>query len=169
MPYEYLPVSVIVEESPPVSEWAVTSYVPVDIVPGHPDTPVWSVLGPGLRGNRIFAGTASIELFSGDTGFLRDNVMSGDPRVWVVLRPTLAQPPYELVGVHADPTEGEAATYTPDDHVETLPMPPAMVAVISDFIAAHHKEQPFVKRRRDEYREDGGKGELRRRRMDDAS
>lgn len=167
MPYDYLPVSVIVEESPPVSEWASATYVPVDILPGHAETPVWTIVGKGLRGNRIFAGNASIELFSGDTGFLRDNLLSGDPRIWVVLRPTQATPPFELVGVHADPTEGEAATYTPDDAVETLLMPQAMQDVIGEFIALHHKETPFVKRRRDEYREDGGDGDLRRRKRED--
>lgn len=167
MSYIYLPVSVIVEESPPVSPWASTSYVPVDILPGHAQTPVWTALGQGLRGNRIFAGNASVELFSGDTAFLRDNLTSGDPKLWIVLRPTLAAPPFALVAVHADPTEGEAATYTPDDVVETLPMPQDMQAVIGQFVAEHHKEQPFVKRRRDQFREDGGSGELQRRKRED--
>ena len=167
MPYQYLPVSVIVEESPPVSVWASTSYMPVDLLPGHADTPVWTVLGPGLRGNRIFAGTASIELFSGDTGFLRDNLASGDPRVWIVLRPAQGEQPFELAGVHADPTEGEAATYTPDDVVETLPMPQSMQDMIAQFITEHHKDAPFVKRRRDEFREDGGTGDVRNRKRDE--
>lgn len=169
MPYTYLPVSVIVEESPPVSEWASTTYVPVDILPGHAETAVWTVLGQGLRGPRIFAGNAAVELFSGDTGFLRDNLLNGDPRIWIVLRPTQSNPPFELAGVHADPTEGEAATYTPDDHVETLPMPLAMQEMIGQFVAEHHKETPFKKRRRDEYREDGGTGELQRRKREDWS
>ncbi|MGL4810296.1 MAG: DUF3305 domain-containing protein [Beijerinckiaceae bacterium] len=166
MPYEYLPVSVIVEESPPVSEWATTSYVPVDILPGHAATPVWTPLGPGLRGQRIFAGLASIELFSGDAGFLRDNLLSGDAKLWVVLRPTGNTPPVELVGVHADPTEGEAATYTPDDQVTTLPMPDSLGGVIAEFVTRHYVERPFVKRKRDQFREDGAPVEPQRRRRE---
>jgi hypothetical protein len=54
----------------------------------------------------------------------------------------------ELVAVTADPAEGEALTDAGDHIVETVSMPGPIVATINEFIAAHHVEQPFIKRRR---------------------
>ena len=41
MPYESFEVGVIVEESPPVSVWAETVYVPVALLSGAPATAPW--------------------------------------------------------------------------------------------------------------------------------
>ena len=45
------------------------------------------------------------------------------PLLWVVLRPTGAEPPYDVLAVTADPAEGEASTEAGNDLVETVPMP----------------------------------------------
>ena len=43
--------------------------------------------------------------------------------LWVVLRPTGVEPPYELLAVTADPAEGEAFTEAGNDLVEMVAMP----------------------------------------------
>ncbi len=67
----------------------------------------------------------------------------------MALRPTGVEPPFELVAVTADPAEGEAYTQNGDHLVEAVPMPETVRAVVEAFVAEHHVEQPFVKRKRD--------------------
>jgi len=55
--------------------------------------------------------------------------------------------------VTADPAEGEAFTDPGNDLIETVPMPVAIAATIGNFIAEHHVERPFIKRRRGDRRE----------------
>jgi hypothetical protein len=50
--------------------------------------------------------------------------------------------------VTADPAEGEAFTDAGSNLVETVPMPPDVLAAVAGFVAEHHVERPFVKRRR---------------------
>ena len=87
--------------------------------------------------------------FRGDTARYRDNLASGAPSLWVVLRPTDAEPPLALALVTADPSEGEARTEAGGDLVEAVAMPPSIVEMIAAFIAEHHVEQAFFKRKRD--------------------
>jgi len=51
--------------------------------------------------------------------------------------------------VTADPAEGEALTETGSDLVETVPMPAAVRNTIAAFVAEHHVERSFHKRKRD--------------------
>ena len=67
----------------------------------------------------------------------------------MVLRQTEADPPYELFTVTADPSEGEAMTEAGSDVVESVPMPEAIRAAVEAFVAEHHREQVFEKRKRD--------------------
>ena len=69
--------------------------------------------------------------------------------MWVNLRPTGSEPPYELLAVTADPAEGEAMTEAGNDLVETVAMPEAVQDAVAAFIAEHHVERQFVKRKRD--------------------
>ena len=79
----------------------------------------------------------------------RDNLASGAPSLWVVLRRTEGDPPLTLFTVTADPAEGEGMTEAGDDLVETVPMPPSIQDAIAQFIAEHHVERTFSKRQRD--------------------
>ncbi|ESY94361.1 hypothetical protein X738_24625 [Mesorhizobium sp. LNHC209A00] len=90
-----------------------------------------------------------IELYRTETTNYRDNLRSAAPVLWVVLRPTASEHPYEIVTVTADPAEGEAFTDAGNDLVGIVPMPSTIVDVIGHFIAEHHVERPFVKRRRE--------------------
>ena len=110
----------------------------------------------------FFAGTATVALYRTETANYIDNLASGAPKLWVVLRPSDRQPPYELVAVTADPAEGEAFTEAGNDLVDTVPMPAEVRDAVEAFIAAHHVERPFFKRQRDArragQRPDGGGG-----------
>jgi len=51
--------------------------------------------------------------------------------------------------VTADPAEGEAMTETGVNVVESVAMPKPIQESIVTFVAEHHVEQEFVKRKRD--------------------
>ena len=74
-------------------------------------------------------GAAEIELYRTETGNYRDNLASGAPMLWVALRPTGVEPPYEIFAVTADPAEGEALTEAGNDLVDVVPMPEPVRAV----------------------------------------
>ena len=97
----------------------------------------------------FYAGGTHIELFPTETAFYRDNLATGEPLLWVVLRPSQGVWPYELFKVTADPREGEALTETGADLVEMIAMPDAIAAEIAGFVARYHIERPFMKRKRD--------------------
>jgi hypothetical protein len=88
-------------------------------------------------------------LYRTETTNYRDNLAPGTPSLWVVLRPTGAEPPYDVVAVTADPAEGEAFTEAGNDLVDAVPMPEEMANVVAAFVAEHHVERAFVKRKRD--------------------
>ena len=90
-----------------------------------------------------------IELHRTETTNYRDNLASGAPALWVALRPASSERPYELLAVTADPAEGEAFTDAGSNLVEAVPMPPDIAEIVARFIAEHHVERPFVKRRRE--------------------
>jgi hypothetical protein len=88
-------------------------------------------------------------LHPNETSAYRDNIATGTPSLWIVLRPTESEPPYELATVTADPSEGEAMAEAGGNIVEPVPMPEIMQAAVEAFIAKHHVEQVFEKRKRD--------------------
>ena len=92
---------------------------------------------------------AEIELYRTETAHYRDNLATGAPALWVVLRRPDADPPYQLVAVTADPAEGEGFTESGADLVEPVPMPEPMREIVEAFVAEHHVERPFFKRKRD--------------------
>jgi Protein of unknown function (DUF3305) len=96
----------------------------------------------------FFAGEAVIELHRTETANYRNNLTSGAPALWVALRPVASEPPHEILAVTADPSEGEAFTDAGSYIVEAVPMPGDVAEAIGRFIAEHHVERPFVKRRR---------------------
>jgi hypothetical protein len=54
-----------------------------------------------------------------------------------------------LQTVTVDPGEAHVHADAGNDLLEALPMPPALRAAVAAFVATHHREQVFHKRRRD--------------------
>lgn len=148
-PLQRIPVSVVVERRKATSPWIDWVWRPVSVLPGEPDTPPWTQLSGDSERATFYAGSTDIELYRTDTSYYRDNVEGDAPQLWVVLRPTDVEPPYDLVAVTADPAEGEGFTQTATDLVEPVPMPPQIRDVIEAFVAEHHVERVFFKRKRD--------------------
>jgi hypothetical protein len=141
-------VGVVVERRKARSMWADFLWRPVSVLAGKTSAASWTPLGNESEPALFFAGEAVIELHRTETVNYRDNLMSGSPALWVALRPVASEPPYEILAVTADPSEGEAFTDAGSYIVEAVVMPVGIAEIIARFIAEHHVERPFVKRRR---------------------
>jgi hypothetical protein len=144
-----IPVGVVVERVKAVSQWIDFTWRPVAALPGIPDTEPWTPLGEANDRTSFYVGATEIELFRTETANYLSNLSSGAPSLWVALQPTDGEPPYGLLTVTADPAEGEALTEAGDKLVDMVPMPEAVHEVVQAFIAEHHVERVFQKRKRD--------------------
>ena len=122
---------------------------PVAVLPGVPDAAPWTALDGDADRTNFYGGAAEIELYRSDASGYRDNLTTGAAQLWVVLRPTGLDPPFEVVGVTAEPSEGESFTASTANLVEAVPMPDPVRATIADFVTEHLVEHPFIKRQRD--------------------
>jgi hypothetical protein len=142
-------VGVVVERRKAQSPWIDFTWKPVAVLAGLPEAAPWTRLSKEGDGATFYAGTAEVELHRTETGNYRDNLGSGAPKLWVALRPTGVEPPFEIFAVTADPSEGEAWTESGSDLVDVVPMPDALRATVDAFVTEHHVERPFYKRKRD--------------------
>jgi hypothetical protein len=148
-PHMRIPVGVMVERLKAKSAWIDHVWRPTAVLAGQPEAAPWTQLDGGAESATFYAGTAEIELYRSETGDYRDNLQTGTPALWVALRPTGGEPPYDILLVTANPAEGEALTETGTDLVETVPMPELIRDAVAAFVAEHHVEREFVKRQRD--------------------
>jgi hypothetical protein len=143
-----IPVGVVVERHKATSPWLDFVWRPASVLEGVPAASPWTPLGRAGDADTFYAGSAVVELYRTEAANYLGNLNSGAPALWVVLRPTGAEPPYELFTVTADPAEGEAFTEAGNDLVETVPMPASIVSALEAFVAEHYVERPFYKRKR---------------------
>jgi hypothetical protein len=148
-PLAKIAVGVVVERRRAQSPWIDFTWKSVTALPGMPDALPWTMLAQDGDATTFYAGAAEIELYRTETSNYRGNLASGAPKLWVALRPTGVEPPYELFAVTADPGEGEAWTEAGTDLVDVVPMPESVRATVDAFVAEHHVEQTFHKRERD--------------------
>lgn len=157
-----LPLGIVVTEAPGVTRWAARVWRVEAVLPGAAQG-AWSVLR--RQGERVtwHAATLDLTLYRSDTEAYRVALESAEPRVWVVMRDEGgARPEPFLVTVSA--YEAQDYLDSGEELVEAVTMPPALIAWVRDFIARHHVETPFIKRRRDRARIDlseDGKGDAR--------
>jgi Protein of unknown function (DUF3305) len=144
-----IPVGVVVERHKAKSPWLDFLWRPVAVLAGVPSAAPWTPIDSDADVTVFYAGEAVIELHRTETVNYRSNLASGAPLLWVILRATGAEPPFEVLAVTADPAEGEALTGAGNDLVETVPMPVSISERLEAFVAEHHVEQPNYKRKRD--------------------
>jgi hypothetical protein len=149
-PLARIRVGVVVERRKAKSAWADFLWRPISVLAGEPDAAPWTLLDSDADCATFYVGTAEIDLYRSDCGFYRDNLAAEAPKLWAALRATGADPPFAIVTVTADPSEGEALATSGTDLVEALPMPPSIHSAIAAFVAEYHVEDAsFSKRVRD--------------------
>jgi len=159
-----IPVGVVVERFKATSPWLDFVWRPASVLMGVPSAAPWTVLGRDGEVTTFYAGPGEISLYRTETANYLSNLQSEAPMLWIVLRPTGMEPPYDVLAVTADPAEGEAMTEAGNDLVETVSMPAGIAEMVEAFVAEHHVERSFFKRRRDRAEPDppgrrkGGRG-----------
>jgi hypothetical protein len=148
-PLAQIEVGVIVERRKARNPWIEFAWQPVMVLSGHPVAAAWTPLSQDDELALFYAGSAEIALYRTESANYQDNLASGAPSLWIALRPTSFDFPYELIAVTADPAEGESFTQAGSDMVAAVPMPSAVREVIADFVAAYPAAPQFRKRKRD--------------------
>jgi hypothetical protein len=145
-----LPVGVVGELVQPATTWGRATWYPRAVLEAAPGLAPGTKLGGGL----VYLGAATLQLHRVETANYRDNLATLAPKLWVVLDAaagTAGLP--AIVAVTADGAEGEGFTEAgidlSDRTIETVPMPPGLASLVEGFVAEHHVEREFFKRKRD--------------------
>jgi hypothetical protein len=121
----------------------------VEVLEAAPDLPPWTVLREAEGRTLFLAGRVDVALHPSDTPNYVENLAADPPRIFVVLRPAEAPPGMALLTATVDVGEAQAMADAGADLLESLPMPPGLRAVLAAFVAEHHVEREFHKRKRD--------------------
>ena len=149
MPLARIPVCVLVERRKASNPWIDYVWTPSAVLTGMPETAPWTQVSQTAEVTTFHAGAVEIALYRTETTNYRDNLATGEPKLWILLRPTGVEPPYDLLAVTADPAEGEAFTEAGNDLVEMVAMPEPIRDAVAAFVIEHHVEREVFKRKRD--------------------
>lgn len=167
-----MPVGIVVRRTPGVTRWAKWAWKVTGVLPGAGPAN-WRELRRDGETVEYHAATLTLDLWSSDTEAYRVALAAKTPGVIVVLRDAPdgdRDIPWHPAIITASPYEGQDYMDSGDGLIELVPMPLSMIGWVRDFIARHHVEEAFIKRRRDEKRIDlieDGKGDARIRQLSD--
>ncbi|MFN3614470.1 MAG: DUF3305 domain-containing protein [Rubrimonas sp.] len=146
MPREHHRVAIFAVSRAPVTRWATRGFAPSAALDDAPPLEPGVRLTPPGDVETWYVGSAEVMLHSGETGHYRDNLRAARPRLWVALKRGGAAPALAMATV--DPYEGEALAGDDGLVVEAVDLPPRLADAMRAFIAAHHVERVFEKRKR---------------------
>lgn len=167
-----IPLGIVIRKSPGVTRWARWAWRVVDVLPGA-GAADWRELRRAAEVVEYHAATVPLELWTSDTEAYRTGLSARVPAVYVVLREATdddAEQDFEVLLATASPYEAQDYLDSGEEIVEQVPMPEGLVAFVRDFVARHHEDEEFVKRRRGERRVDlveDGRGDRRVRQLSD--
>jgi len=147
---ERMRVGVMLERRRIVHPWQDYVWRALAVVPGAPDIAAPRCLGEGEGWARYHAATLDIELFPSETEGYRYNLSQAAPVVYALWRSENDEPEGRPAVFHVTVCPYEAQDYLDggDVVVEGLPMPEAIALWMAGYVARHHVDEPFEKRRR---------------------
>lgn len=153
-----MPLGVVMRRTPGATRWARWAWRATAVIPGAGPAEGRLIQAEGETEER-HAATLPLELFRSDAEAYLTGLSNDPPLIWVVSRPVGGDAAPEVHCVTASPFEAQDYADSGEEIVDPVPAPPALVAWISAFTTAHHRDEPFKKRRRDrvatELKEDG--------------
>ncbi|WP_171239415.1 DUF3305 domain-containing protein [Ruegeria sp. HKCCA5491] len=165
-----MPIGVVVRKTPGVTRWAKWNWRAVAVLPGAGPAD-WLEMRREGEAIEYHAATLPLTLWADETEAYMVNLSDGQPSIYLVLRDALdGKRPMDAVLVTASPFEGQDYADTGEEIVEKIPMTEGLIAWVRDFALEHHRDEVFVKRKRDKKRTDlveGGKGDARIRQTSD--
>jgi hypothetical protein len=147
---ERLRVGIVLERQRIANPWQEHAWQAVEVVPGAPDIAAPLPLQQEEGRARWHMATLDIELFPGETEGYRFNLSQAQPAAYVLWRHAdedIAQQP-EVFHVTVCPYEAQDYLDGGDVAVEAVRLPDLVAQWMRGFIARHHVDAPFEKRRR---------------------
>ncbi len=152
-----MPVSVVLERRASKSQWLDYIWEPIGVLPRVNLAP-GALMAEGDGFTQYHGGSLDLELFRGETEGYLYNLSQTPPVVYVVLRRNtddagdrqgdLSSLEFTPFLVTVCPYEAMGYTENEDEHVvESVPMSSEVTAWVQEFVAAHHVDEPFIKRK----------------------
>ena len=131
----------------PWQEWR---WQPIAVIPGAPPVFEPRLLREGGGWAWLQLATLPLELFAGETADYRVNLSQKRPLVYVLWRAEAAASEELPEPFHVTVCHSETQDYLDgaDVRAEGVAMPPAVEALLEDYVRAYHVDVPFKKRRR---------------------
>lgn len=148
-----MPLGIVVRRAPGVTRWVTHVWKAVAVLPGAGEA-AWKELRRDGEVVEYHAATLPLELFRTDTEAYLHGLSAKIPSIYVVMRESDSDQPLDVVLVTASPYEAQDYADTGEELVEKVAMPEGLIAWIRDYIALHHEDEVFIKRRRDKSRID---------------
>jgi hypothetical protein len=145
-----LPVGIVVEKKAIDHPWAEARWRPVSLLPGYSGEARWQEVARGEGWCQFLCAVLPLTLHRKETEAYRVNLQDEAPLAYVVLRESEnpdSLHEIEAVQVTASPFDAQDFLDSGDDIVESLAMPESMADLLRAFVAAHHVEEPFKKRK----------------------
>jgi hypothetical protein len=159
MPDAVMPVSVVIERRDSTNKWQDSVWRPIGVVPRTSAEP-GQLLASDDGFEQFHGGALDLELFRGETEGYLTNLTQDVPVVYVILRRNDDNEGLDYKPFLVTACPYEAMGYTPDsdDIVEGVPMSPEIASWVREFVAVHHVDVPFKKRKNKRHVDDyGGK------------
>lgn len=146
-----IPLGIVVEKRKSKHPWGDWIWKPVSVIPGAGSVKDWVMLQEGEDWTHFHIATLPLTLHRKETEALKINLEGGEPHLYVVLRETENRqgPPIEAHMVTASSYDAQDFLDTSEDITEKVAMPASVFEWIKAFVAEHHVEEVFKKRRRD--------------------
>ncbi|MEP4194708.1 MAG: DUF3305 domain-containing protein [Aliishimia sp.] len=143
-----VPLGIVIRRTTGVTRWAKHVWRAVAVLPGAGPAN-WKELRRDGDAVEYHAATVSMDLHAADAEAYLHGLSTQVPCVYVVMRNGESEAPLDVLLATASPYEGQDYADTGEELVEKVPMPEGLVALVRDFVAEHHEEETFVKRKRD--------------------
>lgn len=149
-----LTVGVVIAREATDHPWQDFRWRPIDLLIGQPELAVGDVIAETEQQTQFYGGSFEIELHRKETSGYLVNLENDPPVIYVVMREADDDDPDDALPYHVEtvtvtPFEAQDFLDTGEDLVEPLAMPEPLVAWLERFVALHHEEETFIKRKRD--------------------
>lgn len=146
---ETMPLGVLLERKKIDHPWQEFAWHVFGVLPGARDDADWELVSQDEKQTIYLAQTMTVELFQRETEGYKNNLESGKPAIFVVLRPGEEVEDHEVEPFLMTACPYEAADYldSGEEIVESVPMPDGVRIWVTNFVKEHHVEEVFKKRK----------------------
>lgn len=141
----------------PSSPWAEDYWVPTGILETEIASPPGTLLRETDEAVSYYLGPSEIYCHASETEAYIFNFDSKVPVIFVILREDHENEhplPWFVQQVTVSPYEAQDYADSAEDIIGCIPMPVTIATALTEFIEQHHKDEPFIKRKRRDYKDE---------------